>query len=372
MAGHTASEVHRQAAELSGGARGIVGPLKGYHHETYALPLPEENLLSARYARGKLRAPRPGVLWFDRRCFTSEDRLLMALQGRIDRIPETVEVAENVFLQGFIEGRTLARWQLPGRSLAAGHVLQLRRLFRELVTIKVDELKDVPRTCETHGQRPACDDDSTAFLSRLIDFTGQRVYDDNAEQYGTLFEELGVRREALAGLGDSATLLTSRPFTLIHGDLHRHNFIVDTAGALWTIDWELAMIGDPLYELATHLHLMRYSPREEARIAELWAQEVEAARPGSSASWQQDLPRLLAYKRTQSVFTDVIRTAEALGPRTDPNWRALPRAAWKIRRALAAARDPLELKSVPTLRQVVSAYTRWFRLPGDQSAPPRA
>ncbi|MFF3399206.1 phosphotransferase family protein [Streptomyces sp. NPDC002659] len=137
--------------------------------------------------------------------------------------------------------------------------------------------------------------------------------------------------------------------------------MVDAAGDLWTIDWELAMIGDPLYDLATHLHLMHYSRREEERITEVWRSAVESVRPGSSEGWRQDLPVLVSFKRAQSVYTDVIRTAVALGPGPKPNWQLLPRASRRVQLALKAAAEPLSLSEVPTLRQVMAAYLRWFR-----------
>ncbi|MGW3624551.1 phosphotransferase [Streptomyces sp. NPDC000880] len=360
-----ASEVRRRAAGLSRDGQEVEGPLKGYHHEAYAFPLPAENQLSARFARGKLREPRPGLLWFDRRCFESEERLLVALQDRIERIPGCVDLGD-FHLQGFIEGRTLGSGPLRGRTLSTRHIGQLCQLFRELVAIKTDEFDKVERICHPDDRSP--DGDSTAFLDRLIHFTERQVYVRHADRYGTLFEELGVCGAALERLRAQGEQLTDRPFVLIHGDLHWHNFIVDGPGDLWTIDWELAMIGDPLYELATHLHLMRYPEREEVRIAKLWQAEVECVLPGSSLNWHRDLPHLLAYKRTQSVFTDVIRTALALGPGPEPNWRMLPRAAWKLQRALAAAQEPLALRSVPTLRQVMSAYTSWFRSSAARSA----
>ncbi|NUK06209.1 phosphotransferase [Streptomyces lunaelactis] len=355
----TASPARRRAAGLSRDERQVTGPLRGYHHETYAFPLAAESGLSGRFTRGKLREPRPGLLWFDRRCFRSEDRLLIALQGRIERIPECVPVEEELFLQGFIEGSTLGSGPVRSRTLSTRHTDQLGQLFRELAGIKVDELKDVERVCELEDKPK--NGDTTAFLKRLIHFTEEKVYGRHADQFGTLFEELGVNSAALEGLRTRSEKLTSRPFTLIHGDLHWHNFIVDGADDLWTIDWELAMIGDPLYELATHLHLMRYPQREEVRIARLWRTEVESAHPGCSVGWDEDLPHLLAYKRIQSVFTDVIRTALALGPGPEPDRLMLPRAARELQRVLAAAQDLQSRPNVPTLRQVMSAYTSWFR-----------
>ncbi|MFE2743970.1 hypothetical protein ACFXKX_06260 [Streptomyces scopuliridis] len=122
---------------------------------------------------------------------------------------------------------------------------------------------------------------------------------------------------------------------------------------------------------------------------------MERARAGSSYGWEDDLPLLLAYKRVQSVYTDVIRTALLLGaergrgrgrsrpwskPGSEPgsgsglNLRLLPRAAWRIQRVLAAALEPsgadrelsraagaVGAAEVPSYRQVVAAYRNWFR-----------
>ncbi|MFF3399205.1 hypothetical protein ACFYW6_11860 [Streptomyces sp. NPDC002659] len=200
------SETRRRAAELSEDGRALEGPLKGYHHETYAFPLPAENRLSARFARGKLRDPRPGLFWFDRRCFLSEDRLLIALRGRISRIPECVEVAHNVCLQGFIEGRTLGSRARFGRPLSDRHVRQLGQLFEELAAIKSDEI-DIRRICtERYRSR---DGDSADFLLGLIRFTEEEVCRTHADRFGGLFRELGVCDDALKGLKTATRALRS-------------------------------------------------------------------------------------------------------------------------------------------------------------------
>jgi hypothetical protein len=126
------------------------------------------------------------------------------------------------------------------------------------------------------------------------------------------------------------------------------------------------MIGDPLYDLATHLHLMRYTRQEAKRMVELWRRAVEKARKGSSYGLEEDLPVLLAYKRAQSVYTDVIRAALLLATGTDaepgaePNWR-LYRAAWRVQGVLAAAQETFGAGPEPSVRQVMGAYRSWFR-----------
>lgn len=49
--------------------------------------------------------------------------------------------------------------------------------------------------------------------------------------------------------------MVSRPFSLLHTDLHRDNVIFSYHGdpPLICVDWELATYGDPVHDLATHL-----------------------------------------------------------------------------------------------------------------------
>ncbi|MFD0023386.1 phosphotransferase [Streptomyces sp. NPDC058382] len=340
-------------AGLSAADPSIEGPLKGHHHETYVVAPPGSR------TRVKLREPRKGLLWFDRRCFASEEELLRTLRGRVTRVPEIIEIDGGVLLQGFIEGRTLGQGVLPSKALSARHRTQLGTLFAELTSFDVRAI-DAQRLCDG-ADRPH-DGDSRGFLNRLLHFTEQRVYREHGAPYRSLFDDLGVREGALDGLARQAESLTPRAFALVHGDLHRRNFIIDAPGDLWTIDWELAMIGDPLYDLATHLHLMRYSDREAGRVGRLWQRAVEERRPECVKGWDTDLEVLMAYKRAQSVYTDVIRAALVLrGPDGEPNLRQLPRVAWRIRAALGAAHRTLGLTREPVVREVAAAYLRWLR-----------
>lgn len=363
MAADAMSEVRRAAAQCAGldyDGGVIEGPLLGYHHETYVIPLPPGGGQGVRPRRGKVREPRPGLFWYDRRCFPSEELLLRALQGRVQRIPRIIEAGPDIRLQEFIEGRTLGERLLPSAPLSVRHSSQLGQLFGELAAIKANDL-DIVRICQPE-ERPYDGDCAGFLVASLIPFTEERVYRGHGAPYHGLFEQLGVGDAALEGLKRRAQRLRSRPFVLIHGDLHRKNFIVDLRGDLWTIDWELAMIGDPLYDLATHLHLMHYRDRERERICGIWEAAVAAARPEATAGWRQDLPVLLAYKRAQSVYTDVIRGALALKhPEGGLNRCMLPGVARQVQQALAAARPVLGTPSAPTLRQVMGAYRQWFR-----------
>ncbi|WP_128432237.1 aminoglycoside phosphotransferase family protein [Streptomyces cyaneus] len=359
MGPESVSVARSRAVEMSEAAGVVIGPLKGYHHETYVIPLPGRTELV------KLREPRTGLLWFDRRCFASEEQLLRALTGQITRVPQIFEVA-GIGLQVFIEGRTIGARRWTGRRVPDAIHDQIVGRFREMARIVPSSLS-VERRCDLSDR--SGDGDTSRFLDGLIAFVEERVYAGNHAEFGDLFEELGVGSDAFVRLRKHVLGpgLSERPFCLLHADLHRENFIVDDEGRLWTIDWELAMVGDPLYDLATHLYLMRYPSDQQRRMTEDWCRAVESVHPGASHGWADDLPLLLDFKRAQSVFTDVIRVSLSLRDGAEINWVALPQAAGKLQRTLAAAAVPLGLVEVPSRSQIMAALVSWLR--GTAMAP---
>lgn len=360
MPAESDSTGRRRAGEMSADPGEVEGPLSGYHHETYVFRLPREAGVGGG-GRWKCREPRDSLLWFDRRCFHSEERLLTELQGRIGNIPDLIEV-EGTVLQRFIEGETLGALHPSGTTVPDEEFEQILELFRQLVEVQPQALL-VKRRCE--GLDRAREGDSAGFLDRLICFTEDRVYGDNLPEYGNLFADLKLDSDSFRQLRKHVSGLRERPFCLLHADLHRENLIVDRDRRLWAIDWELAMFGDPLYDLATHLYLMRYPLDQERRMTERWCALVEDVRPGSSRGWREDLPKLLDYKKAQSVFTDVIRTSQALclAPTADrAEHRArLRRASWALWDVLSKGAYPLGVAEVPGVSAIEAALTRWLR-----------
>lgn len=348
---------------MSGDPSLVRGPLEGYHHETYVLALPGGTRAV------KVREPRAEILWFDRRCFRSEEELLTALRPHISRVPDVVDVG-GMPLQTFIEGRTLGELRRPGRRVPESACEQILDLFGETVRVTPDML-DAERRCEDRDR--AEDGDSDGFLERLIVFVEEQVYAKNSPVFAGLFHALGLSEESFGLLRKHVLGLRGRSFGLLHADLHRENLIVDPAGRLWAIDWELAMLGDPLYDLATHLYLMRYPADQERRMAAGWRRAVERCAPGAANGWEEDLPPLLDFKRAQSVFTDVIRVALSLREEGGFDRAALPAAAGRLRRILAAAARPLGLVEVPSRAQIMAALIRWHEelgsAPGERSVP---
>ncbi|WP_307805149.1 phosphotransferase [Streptomyces sp. VRA16 Mangrove soil] len=343
------SPAWRSAVELSGDASVVEGPLTGAHHDTYVFPLREGR--HPRPVRWKSRSARAGLVRFDRRCFASEPDLVRALSHRVRRVPEVIEVG-GAGLQRYIEGETLARLSGTGEAVPWPLVHQIVDVFRELASVRDREVLAERRV---PGETVPSDGDTGACLGKLIDFVEGSVYVVHADRFGDLFRALGVDDGCFGRLRAWAAGLRERPFRLVHGDLHRENLIVDEFGELWVIDWELAMFGDPLYDLATHLHLMGYPPAQEQEVIRLWCRAVEEAAPGCSAGWRGDLPPLLGFKRAQSVFTDVIRCALTLCDGPGPDTARLWAAAAPLHGVLARGAAPLGLPDVPSARDIASA-----------------
>lgn len=328
----------------------VEGPLKGHHRDSYAVRIHPTG------PRLKVSEPRSDVFWYDYRCCGSEQELIRELRPYVRRIPRVLGVDGQVCVSIFIEGRTLGETSAVDTAIDPHYLQQIAQLFRNLARFDT-------RILERQGicTRPGAVDkrDSTAFLRRMVDHTREHVYERNRTEYGRLFEALGIPEHALDRFVERVEKqggLTRRPYRLLHADLHRENFIVDPDRRLWTIDWELAQVGDPLYDLVTHLHLMRYPQEQADEMFERWQRAVgEEVSPGADV----DLPRYLDYKRMQSVYTDVIRGAVSLG--ASPDQSRLQHATAAVQRALEAAKQPLGIEKTPTPSEIELALSDWYR-----------
>ncbi|MGW6959678.1 phosphotransferase family protein [Streptomyces sp. PAN_FS17] len=231
--------------------------------------------------------------------------------------------------------------------------------FVRTARVPVDELPPPPEDWPADG-------DSDGFLHWLVDFTEQRVHQPNRDRFGDLFDAVGIPPDAMTAFKERYHGLTSRPFKLLHTDVHRANVVV-RRGRIAVIDWELAIYGDPLHDLATHVVRMGYGRAERERMVELWARAMAEADCGElTAGLREDIGTYLDFEYAQSVFPDVMRAALDLPADADEgHFRA---AGGRVSRAMTRARRPLRLVAVPDMEQIVEALRKWHSL----SAPAAA
>jgi aminoglycoside phosphotransferase (APT) family kinase protein len=123
-----------------------------------------------------------------------------------------------------------------------------------------------------------------------------------------------------------------RAFRLCHGDLQRQNLLVARGDRYAVLDWELAVWGDPVWDVACHLHRAAYPPAQ----AESVRQRLLATCPDWTGSAREDRA-YDAYLRIEQYRSLVLDCVRAL--RRGAGWDAATREreAAVYQRKLAAA-----------------------------------
>ncbi|MER5788033.1 aminoglycoside phosphotransferase family protein [Streptomyces sp. NPDC001980] len=223
---------------------------------------------------------------------------------------------------------------------------------------------DRPPNHPVHGLLPHEADRLVDQLSALkdVDYTkldpaagavGYSFYSYLSDQLVLLVEGLPKESQQLArqlGLPDAERLrqilarhqVTDRSPILLHGDLNPWNLVRrDDAMALTIIDWEMAVVGDPLYDLVRHMHLTPTRPEIRDRMFRRWERLLPDA---YTHDWQRDwrVYRWIEIVRSAYVDLDRLVTGASLDA---PNVR---RAVDSYAMTLAAAIASLGLPSRAT------------------------
>lgn len=323
----------------------------GYHHRNYRQRLSPQDAAALGLPPGSsvlLRTRRPGSPELVQRTWPQESAVLRQLAGageRLDggwgvQVPRVLhQDASGAAVLLYVEGRTLDRSCPPGSPVPTAYLGQIGGFFAELARLGRSDLPPLPDDWPADG-------DSTGFLRARVRWAAARLSDAHWDAYGGLFSALGVPPDAMERFGERTSALTPRPFGLLHTDVHRRNIVVGPGEVLSFIDWEHAMFGDPLYDLATHLCRTRYPLSQQRQLVAAWGTAVTRVSAAHARGLARDLPGYLAYERAQSVYPDVIRAADSLGVAPDP--ATLQQAVLRVEAALSAAAVPLGLAQIPS------------------------
>ncbi|WP_181789054.1 phosphotransferase family protein [Streptomyces phytophilus] len=329
--------------------------LHGQHNTNYVVPLDEAFAAIVRAepgASGKIRTPMKTVEVLPR-TWRSEADVLAAVQPHLPAVPTCLLTRGGHALHTFTEGTPLSAHHPADEPVGEPTLRRLAEVMRRIAEVPADELPPLPPEWPVG-------DDTPAFLRTLVDFAETRVYLTYHDDFGTLFEALGITGAAARRFGRRADDLTRRPFRLLHTDLHRDNVLrlPGEAGDLFVVDWEIALYGDPLHELATHLVRMGYGPREAERMKELWCEEMAGHGLADATRGFEDLEVYLDFERAQSLYPDTMRTALSLSP--DAGDAELRRGARRVRRSLDNAVKAAGLARIPAEAEVMAALADWL------------
>ncbi|WP_372482207.1 aminoglycoside phosphotransferase family protein [Streptomyces glomeratus] len=330
---------------------------RGHHHLNYTVrPLTERDCpLVAPDHRAPVTVRRriPTALPVVIRTWQDESEILHAIQGVLPYVPRCVARHRDIVVLGHVEGVPLSRIHPDGTPLDSGVITALAGLLADLTRVRRRHLPPLPASW------PRSNRDGRAFLRALAYAAEEQIRERNQARFGGLFAMLGIPEDAMVRFAERLPALISRPFSLLHTDLHRDNVIVSSHGRppLICVDWELATYGDPLHDLATHLVRTRYPRHQWDEVVEAWSTVMGERRSEAVHGLDRDLQHYLAFERAQSVYPDVMRAAESLGG--SPDGRDLDAATQTVHRSLVAAEEPLRLRKVPGEREIERILFRW-------------
>jgi aminoglycoside phosphotransferase (APT) family kinase protein len=289
----------------------------GYYHDN----------IRADTAQGPIivRIPIPGADVMDLRLW--DEPAILSVVGRyLDTVPQLLHTCDQPAFQvhSFIHG-TLLNDLAPRGTPVPHHVLEdTAQLFAQLAAIPEAALPERPATWPT-------DSDTIGFAHRLA-ADSRRVYQANREDHRALYQRLAIPDDPFAPTDSKWASLAGRPLVCVHSDVHRKNIILDGDRSFF-LDWELALYGDPLYDLAVHVHKTGYLPHERARLLGLWC----TCMPDSHiANFEADLVAYLAHEQIKSTLVDSVRYAQAFAGAPAPYPREI--LVTKLADMLAVAR----------------------------------
>ncbi|WP_328435502.1 aminoglycoside phosphotransferase family protein [Nocardia puris] len=292
----------------------------GHYMENYKVTTSTGEPVLLRYAR------RDVFHGYDARMLTEADALGAAMARGV-QVPELLYRGEDFLIERYIPG-------LQPEVNSADQLTWVPMLLTEV---------------EKAQKRPA-------YYSNL-----RSVYDWQqwlraflANLYSTL-PATHMERVALLGIPpldrvwkpDSAQ--SNRALTLVHSDLHPSNLLVNSTG-VWILDWELAMIADPLWDAAVALHRTPWPTAD----AERWAAELWLAMHRAD---DRDVERLAEYRKLEvwkSLLVDSARYPAAVAE--DPE--CLSHRARRLHALLEAGADAFGCESLP-LARVRELLSQW-------------
>lgn len=250
-----------------------------------------------------VRIPLPSGPSMDLRIWRESDVLRIANRW-VDGVPKLLHVSSNPAYQvhEFIHGQLLDSVAPRGVSVPRTVVPAVAKLFGQLADVPVDALPEPPAYWPADG-------DTAGFMGVLVDLT-QDVWGRyrTHDRYRRIYDAFDFPNEPLAPLDTRVGAMGKRPFRLLHCDVHRKNMLLVDDSVVF-IDWELALWGDPVYDLAVHLHKMDYKASEEGELIRAWRSRL----PDSlTDSWESDLPTYLCHERLKSAVVDTVRYSDLI------------------------------------------------------------
>ena len=177
---------------------------------------------------------------------TPELEILELLNKHDINVPQVLEKNDDYFMEEYINGDLLASIYNDGCNIDTIDIDSIINNILLLITIDYHELDKFKKW-----------NNVTEFFEFQISNT-EKMWNYYKTKYNNFYKILNVNENIISILKQlSKQINSSRPLCLIHGDRHKNNMIKKNK-KLYFIDWELGCVGDIAYDIAFHIHQMKY------------------------------------------------------------------------------------------------------------------
>lgn len=238
-------------------------------------------------------------------CYEMDIRLIpeyivLDLIDGVVNAPKVLYRNNNIQIHSYIHGTIASVVYKNGAALYEKLPLQ--------VAVQMSSLHSLGVPTILQKYKPECYEN---FIKTLIRHM-YKVYKGFWKDYKKLFLSMDIPVDPIECI--YSKILNENTFngkwSICHCDIHKDNIIIQQGDVVSIIDWELSIIGDPLYDIATHFHKMGYTKEQEAIFLSTYGIKQE-----SKESIHKVRGKIKMYKEIEvikSVLVDTIRYSKII------------------------------------------------------------
>lgn len=176
-----------------------------------------------------------------------ESEVLEILSKYEMNVPKVLELYDDYFVEEYIDGTLLDDIYTDYSNIDKIVIDDIINNIVGLIRIDFQSLSKYSKWNNVRG-----------FFEYQI-LNTEEIWNEYNTSYDVFYNLLGINKSTIFKLKQlSKKINFNRPLCLIHGDRHKNNMI-KKGNQVYYIDWELSCVGDLAYDIAFHIHQMKYS-----------------------------------------------------------------------------------------------------------------
>ena len=176
-----------------------------------------------------------------------ESEVLEILSKYEMNVPKVLELYDDYFVEEYIDGTLLDDIYTDYSNIDKVVIDDIINNIVGLIRIDFQSLSKYSKWDNVRG-----------FFEYQI-LNTEEIWNEYNTSYDVFYNLLGINKSTIFKLKQLSKKITfNRPLCLIHGDRHKNNMIKKD-NQVYYIDWELSCVGDLAYDIAFHIHQMKYS-----------------------------------------------------------------------------------------------------------------